>query len=135
MKTHLTAEQRALLERALWVSENTVECQLDLHQQGLPRVEFARDVLGQESDDFETRNDEARLQLYVQQLYEQGLTATSQLGFRNRAEEIVRIIKESKADMLVIGAHRHSGIKDWLYGETINSVRHELKIPILVVNL
>jgi manganese transport protein len=92
-------------------------------------------LLGKESDDYETRNDEARLQMYVQQLHEQGLSATSHLGFRNRAEEIIRIIKESKADMLVIGAHRHSGIKDWLYGETINSVRHELKIPILVVNL
>ena len=92
-------------------------------------------LLGNESDDFETRNDEARLQMYVQQLHDQGLSATSHLGFRNRAGEIIRIIKESKADMLVIGAHRHSGIKDWLYGETINSVRHELKIPILVVNL
>ena len=92
-------------------------------------------LLGRESDDFETRNDEERLQLYVQQLHEQGLTATSHLGFRNRAGEIIRIIRESKADMLVIGAHRHTGLKDWLYGETINSVRHELKIPILVVNL
>jgi manganese transport protein len=92
-------------------------------------------LLGRESDDYETRNDEARLQLYVQQLHEQGLTATSHLGFRDRAGEIIRIINEAQADMLVIGAHRHSGLKDWLYGETINSVRHELKIPILVVNL
>ncbi|THU40084.1 iron/manganese transporter [Niastella caeni] len=92
-------------------------------------------LLGKESDDYETRYDEERLQMYVQQLHEQGLVATYHLGFRNRAEEIIRIIKESKADMLVIGAHRHSGLKDWLYGETINSVRHELKIPILVVNL
>jgi manganese transport protein len=92
-------------------------------------------LLGEQSDDYETRNDEARLQSYVQQLHEQGLAATSQLGFRDRAGEIIRIINESKADMLVIGAHRHSGLKDWLYGETINSVRHELKIPILVVNL
>jgi manganese transport protein len=92
-------------------------------------------MLGRESDDYETRHDEARLHSYMQQLQEQGLTATCHLGFRNRAGEIVRIIKESGADMLVIGAHRHSGIKDWLYGETINSVRHELKIPILVVNL
>jgi manganese transport protein len=37
--------------------------------------------------------------------------------------------------MLVIGAHGHSGIKDFFYGETINSVRHVLKIPVLVVNL
>ena len=37
--------------------------------------------------------------------------------------------------MLVIGAHGHSGIKDLLYGQTIDSVRHELKIPVLVVNV
>jgi len=36
---------------------------------------------------------------------------------------------------LVIGAHGHSGIKDVVYGETVNSVRHEVKIPVLVVNL
>jgi manganese transport protein len=91
-------------------------------------------MLGSESDDYETRDDEARLQLYVQQLHEKGLMATSHLGFKNRSAEIIRIINETHADMLVIGAHRHTGVKDWLYGETINSVRHELKIPILVVN-
>jgi manganese transport protein len=37
--------------------------------------------------------------------------------------------------MLVIGAHGHSGVKDWVYGETIDKVRHELKIPVLIVNL
>jgi manganese transport protein len=91
-------------------------------------------LLGKESDDYETRNDEARLESYVQQLRDRGLTATSRLGFRDRSGEIIRIINEAKADMLVIGAHRHTGVKDWLYGETINSVRHELRIPILVVN-
>jgi manganese transport protein len=92
-------------------------------------------ALGKESDDYETRNDERRLQSYVQQLQNKGLTASGQLGFRNPSAEIVRIIKESKADMLVIGAHRHSGVKDWIYGETINSVRHDVTIPVLVVNL
>lgn len=92
-------------------------------------------LLGKESDDFETRADDERLQFYIRQLQERGFTTTGHLGFRNRAKEIVRLVKESKADMLVIGAHRHTGVKDWLYGETINSVRHELTIPVLVVNL
>ena len=87
------------------------------------------------SDDYETRNDKERLATYVQDLQNRGLKVTGELGFRNRAGEIVRIIREQQADMLVIGAHRHSGVKDFLYGETINSVRHELTIPILVVNL
>ena len=92
-------------------------------------------MLGLESDDFETRNDEERLHFYVQQLQEKGFKASGHLGFRNRSKEIVRIVLEQNADMLVIGAHRHTGIKDWLYGETINSVRHELSIPVLVVNV
>lgn len=92
-------------------------------------------MLGQESDDFETRADDERLQFYIRQLSERGYITSGHLGFRHRAKEIVRLVKESKADMLVIGAHRHTGVKDWLYGETINSVRHELTIPVLVVNL
>ena len=47
----------------------------------------------------------------------------------------MRIVKENNADMLVLGAHGHTGFKDFIYGETVNSVRHELKIPVLVVNL
>jgi manganese transport protein len=32
-----------------------------------------------------------------------------------------------------MGAHGHSGIKDLIFGNTINPVRHKLNIPILVV--
>ncbi|MFN2456663.1 MAG: Nramp family divalent metal transporter [Chitinophagaceae bacterium] len=92
-------------------------------------------VLGKETDDLETRKDMENLENYVQQLKQKGLQAEAVLGYRNRTSEIVRIIKEKKADMLVIGAHGHHGIKDWLYGQTIDSVRHEIKIPVLVVNM
>jgi manganese transport protein len=91
--------------------------------------------LGKDSDDYETRKDDDRLQQYIQQLHENGCKATGKLGFNNRKREIVRLVKEENADMLIIGAHGHSGIKDWLYGETIESVRHDLRIPVLVVNL
>jgi len=90
---------------------------------------------GSQSDDYETRKDQAQLDDYVNQLKQKGFNATSLLGYRNRAKEIVRLVKESNADMLVVGAHGHTGIKDLIYGETVNSVRHELRIPILMVNL
>lgn len=92
-------------------------------------------ILEKESDDLETRTDQEQIDFYAQQLKQIGYDATGVLGFNRRAREIVRIINESKADMLVIGAHGHTGIKDLIYGETINTVRHELKIPVLVVNL
>ncbi len=92
-------------------------------------------LLGQESDDYETRKDKERMDFYVDYLQKLGHTAEGYLGFRNRAKEIVRLVKELQADMLVVGAHGHTGLKDLIYGETVNSVRHELKIPVLVVNV
>ncbi len=92
-------------------------------------------LLGQDSNDYETQKDMERLQLYATQLEKQGHSAEATLGFNRRASEIIRIVKQSGADMLILGAHRHSGLKDYLYGETVNSVRHELQIPVLIVNI
>ncbi len=89
---------------------------------------------GEQSDDEETRIDKERLQSYVEQLKGLGYNVQLQLGYTNRVKEIVRIVKETKAEMLVMGAHRHSGVKDYLFGETIESVRHALNIPVLIVN-
>ena len=92
-------------------------------------------MLGKESGDYETQADEERLESYVEQLKQKGFSASASLGFQRRTKEIVRLVKESAADMLVIGAHGHTGVKDWFFGETINSVRHDLKIPVLIVNV
>jgi len=92
-------------------------------------------ILGNQSDDYETRKDKERMDGYVLELQRRGFAAEGFLGYKNRAREIVRIAKEVKADMIVMGAHGHSGLKDFIYGETVNTVRHELKIPVLIVNL
>ena len=92
-------------------------------------------LLGPDTADIETIEDAQRLKQYVQQLQLRGYDAEAKLGFRNRVKEIVRIVKESDADLLVIGSHGHTGIKDYWHGETIEAVRHELKIPVLIVNL
>ena len=90
---------------------------------------------GSDSDDYETRKDKERMDHYVEHMKNLGHTSEGYLGFRNRAKEIVRIVKEINADLLVVGAHGHGGLKDLIYGETVDSVRHELKIPVLIVNL
>lgn len=92
-------------------------------------------LLGGESDDYETRKDKERLAFYVSQLTEKGYQVKGEIGYRNRVKEIARIVIDNQADMLVIGAHGHAGLKDFIYGETVNAVRHALKIPVLVVNL
>lgn len=90
-------------------------------------------ILGEQSDDFETRTDQQKLDDYALHLQQFNLHTQTYLGFRNRTFEISRIVQESGADLLIIGAHGHKGMKDWLYGETIDAVRHRLKIPVLIV--
>ncbi len=46
---------------------------------------------------------------------------------------IVQWAKEHAPDLIVMGAHGHHGLKDLAFGRTIDAVRHELDIPILVV--
>lgn len=90
-------------------------------------------ILGPNSDDLETRSDQQKLDAYADQLAKQNVNAETHLGFRYRTIEIARLVKDSGAELLIIGAHGHKGVRDWLYGETIDAVRHKLKIPVLIV--
>ena len=92
-------------------------------------------LLGAQTDDYETRSDMEKLESYGAQLRAKGYEVTTQIGFRNRIKEIVRIVNDNQAELLVIGAHGHTGLKDFIYGATVNAVRHELKIPVLIINL
>jgi manganese transport protein len=52
---------------------------------------------------------------------------------RSPRREIVRYAQELKPDLVVMGAHGHKGLKDIIFGTTINAVRHKIKAPLLVV--
>ena len=92
-------------------------------------------LLKQESGDYETQEDQKRLQHYSDNLKMERYRAIIQLGFGRRSGEISRIVNEHEADMLVMGAHGHKGVEDFIHGETVNSVRHKVKIPVLIVNV
>jgi len=51
----------------------------------------------------------------------------------NPGREIVRYARDLEPDLIVMGAHGHKGLKDIVFGTTINAVRHNLKTPVLVV--
>ena len=91
--------------------------------------------LGDASDDYETQKDLQRLEEYATQLRALNYTVTVVAGYHQRVQEIVRIVREAEAQLLIMGAHRHRGLKDYLFGETIESVRHELEVPVLIVNV
>ena len=87
----------------------------------------------QDSTDEETVKDREFLDEYVKQLQQQGYHAEAKLGFGKTADSIGEIVNKSGAELIVMGAHGHKGLKDLLYGATINQVRHLVKIPVLVI--
>ena len=70
----------------------------------------------------------------VKSLADEGIHAelTVVHGFSPK-DEIVRLARQIRPDLVVMGAHGHRGVKDLIFGNTINGVRHEVAAPVLVV--
>jgi manganese transport protein len=90
--------------------------------------------LGKNTMDYETHLDSNSLEKYQTKLKELGYEADVKIGFGNAANEITKLISSRDIDLLVMGAHGHKGFKDLIFGTTVDSVRHKIKIPLLVVN-
>jgi manganese transport protein len=52
---------------------------------------------------------------------------------RDPKKAIVQYAEQLQPDLVVMGAHGHKGLKDIIFGTTINAVRHKIKAPLLVV--
>ncbi len=90
-------------------------------------------LVGNEIHDMETNEDFIQLRSYATQLTEQGYQVTFQLGFGDPRKSIPEIVKSYEADLLVLGSHGHNTILDFIYGETIHTVRHNVTCPVLIV--
>ncbi len=90
-------------------------------------------LFGKQAYDDETRDDMQHLEKHAEEIRNTGIDVQAVLGFGRVTKEIIRITREQKVDLLVMGGHGHRGIKDILFGTSISKVRHELKIPVLVI--
>jgi manganese transport protein len=90
-------------------------------------------VYGDEIADLESSEDAAALGVYLKQIQEKGFNATSKIGYGNPRKVIPTLVKDFHADLLVMGAHGHEWFKDLIFGTTLNTVRHRVNIPVLIV--
>lgn len=88
-------------------------------------------IYGEQSDDNERNEDTANLLAYESQLLEHGYQCSSELGFGNPRTVIPELVKD--ADLIVMGTHGHTTIKDILFGTTVESMRHNVKAPLVLV--
>jgi manganese transport protein len=90
-------------------------------------------VYGSDIEDQESARDTAALENYQRQLLEKGYDVEIKIGFGNPRIGIPAMVKEFQADLLVMGAHGHKFFKDIIFGATVDTVRHRVNIPVLVV--
>ncbi len=90
-------------------------------------------MMGFEIEDLETESDKISLLKYQETIQSKGYKVRSSLGFGNPKKSIPEIVITEKCDLLVMGAHGHRAIKDLIFGTTLNSVRHKVNIPVLIV--
>ncbi len=91
-------------------------------------------MMGQDIQDHESETDRKQLEVYKDHLLKLGYNNVRvALGFGNPKREIPRLVKEFGAELLVIGAHGHKGLKDVVFGTTVDAVRHKVEIPVFIV--
>lgn len=90
-------------------------------------------VMGSEINDLEAETDRKNLENYAENLRDLGFDVEARIGFGSPRTVISKTVEEANADLLVLGAHGHKGIKDFIFGATANAVRHQVRIPVLIV--
>jgi len=90
-------------------------------------------VHGADTADRETGADGRYLDELVQTLRERGYRARSVLLYGpDPAGQLVSYLRKDPVDLLVVGSHGHGLVRDLLFGQTVDRVRHQLNVPMLI---
>jgi nucleotide-binding universal stress UspA family protein len=84
-----------------------------------------------ESD--EMKADRAYLDRVAARLRSSNLTVATELALGNPPTEILKTAEARACDLIALTSHGHKLLGDFFFGSTIDKVRHNTSIPILVV--
>ena len=81
----------------------------------------------------EMRNDRAYLDSVRARFAAAGIPAETELSCGEPADEIVRLAREQKADLIAMSTHGHRFLADLILGSTAHKVRHTVDVPVLLL--
>jgi manganese transport protein len=91
-------------------------------------------VYGERAETAEETEGRRYLEQIVASLAESGLEAEARVEYGARPRDaIVQVCRKFHPGLIVMGAHGHRGVKDIVFGSTIDAVRHQVETPVLVV--
>jgi len=92
-------------------------------------------LLGEEIKDHESTSDIKQLEKYKKHLSELGFSVQITLGYGNPKKQIPILVNQNKAELLIMATHGHKGFNDFLFGTTLDKVRHNINVPVLIVGV
>jgi len=92
-------------------------------------------TMGDVAADKEVRSDKRQLERLTSILHQRGIQAEWQLGTGDAVTELARMVNKFEADLVILGAHGHSGLSDLVHGTTVERLRHRVHASVLVVPL
>jgi manganese transport protein len=90
-------------------------------------------MYGKQIDDHETTIDEKLLNEYKVMFREKGFQVKTVLGFGAPNKVIPKLVNKGDFDILIMGTHGHTVMKDLIFGTTVDRLRHKISIPLLIV--
>jgi nucleotide-binding universal stress UspA family protein len=81
----------------------------------------------------EMQADRAYLARIKADLQERGFEVDALLRMGDPAKEICRVAEEQAVDLIAMATHGHRGVSDVIHGQTVDSVRHKVRIPVLLL--
>jgi len=81
----------------------------------------------------EMQADRAYLARVKGEMQAQGFEVEALLRLGDPAKEICRVADEQAVDLIAMATHGHRGVSDVIHGQTVDHVRHKVKVPVLLL--
>ncbi len=81
----------------------------------------------------EMKDDRGYLERIRAELESHGLSVEVTLGMGDPAKEICRIAETEHVDLIAMATHGHRGVSDVIHGQTVDHVRHKVRLPVLLL--
>jgi manganese transport protein len=85
------------------------------------------------SESEEMRGDKEYLDKTARDLVSQGIPVTTRLELGNPPDQILKVAEAERCDLIAMTSHGHRFLGDLFLGSTINEVRHQTSVPVLLV--
>jgi len=81
----------------------------------------------------EMKDDRAYLARIKEGLEGRGFEVEALLRMGDPAKEICRVADEQQVDLIAMATHGHRGVSDVIHGQTVDHVRHKVRVPVLLL--